>query len=218
MAIFSTAYLPTIAFFLEYYKNDQCIIDCFENYQRKKYYNRTYILSPQGKTQLTVPVVKNKNQKTELNNVLISYDTNWQVQHWKSIQSAYQNSPYFTFYKDKLKEILFFKHEYLKDLNDNLLTFFIETCQLQNKVSYSKNYIPHQEDINIDTRLFLLPNKEYKNYPIKEFQQVFKEDNGFIPNLSILDLVFNEGPNTELYLLKCLNKHNPLSNRFKFPN
>jgi hypothetical protein len=213
MKIFSSAYLPPISFFVELLSSEINVLDVHENYQRKRYYNRANILSPQGMVSLSVPVIKNK-EKTEVK--AVKYEaSDWKNQHWKSIQSFYQNSPFFQYYKDEFKEILFTEYSTLHELNWRFIQFFIDKIDLSVALSQSEGYIAHNPDNDLDTRFKILPNKHF--YKFLEYKQVFSEDIAFQSNLSILDALFNLGPQTETYLLDCINNRAVVSNKFRFP-
>ena len=168
------------------------------HFQKQTYRNRTEIYGANGKLKLTLPIVHNKSkshQKEE--EVQIAKTTAWQKQHWKSICSAYQSSPYFEFYEADL--ISFYKEEvtHLMQFNLDLLNKIMEMIEF----SMSYKIVEWRKDIH--RRMDDLVNaKKSVQINFEPYRQVFEEKNGFISNLSIIDLLFNLGPDTLNYLQK----------------
>ncbi len=165
---------------------------------KQTYRNRCYILSPNGVQKLSIPLITVKKQKT-IKDIKISYDENWQKIHWKSFEAAYRSSPYFEFYED---HFFSFYHEkkptFLVDINEQLEQKIIKLLGLSVTVNKTIEYADCKTVTN-DYRTSFSPKKQtllaFKNYI-----QVFGDRNEFAPNLSILDLLFNEGPNAINYL------------------
>lgn len=203
-AILSTAYFPSLQYFSKIVNYDKIIIEQFENFTKQSYRNRCEILSANGKLTLTVPVEKKTGQKQLIKDVKIDYTNNWQDLHFKSLQAAYLSSPFYEFYIDALKP--FFKKEYKYLLDFNLLIIETLLNEIQNKqtIELSKQYKPSY--IFSDFRNTIHPKLKYQKkdnqFTTVKYTQVFMEKYGFISNLSILDLLFNEGPNTENLIKK----------------
>lgn len=181
---------------IEYYKfickyNNICI-EIQEHYIKQSIRNRCHISSANGKLRLTVPV--NKTNHTKIKNIKICYKQNWIKNHWHSIKSSYGSSPYFLFYENEIFNILQKHEKYLIDLNTSLQNKIFELLDLKPIIEYTKVY-------NNDDDIFDLRNHSFLNNNIKPYNQVFMHKFNFIPDLSILDLIFNLGPQSTKYLL-----------------
>jgi len=173
-----------------------------ENYQKQSYRSRQYIYGANGKLLLNIPI---KHQKSEarkkqlIKEVKIENDFPWQDLHWKSLEAAYRSSPYFEFYEDDLQPLYEKKYTYLIDFNWACWQILIDFMQLeivpQKTSSFHLSYPVETNDL----RGFAQAKRKHKTEALK-YAQVFEEKLGFIPNLSILDLLFSEGPNTGVIL------------------
>ena len=182
---------------IEYYKflskhNNICI-EVQEHYIKQTIRNRCHISSANGKLRLTVPVTKTNN--TKIKNIKICYKQNWIKNHWYSIKSSYGSSPYFLFYENEIFNILQKHEKYLIDLNTALQNKIFEILDINPIVKYTKDY-------NNDEDIFDLRNHSFLNNNIKPYNQVFMHKFNFIPDLSILDLIFNLGPQSTKYLIE----------------
>lgn len=195
--ILPAAYLPSVSYFALLNNAQNALIEQFETYPKQTYRNRCEIYTEKGKTSLVIPVIKPNGNHTKIKDIQIFNDDNWHVKHWRAIESAYQASPYFLFYKDELK--LFFNGSYkmLLEYDMALIKYFCKLFDISTSIRLSSNYI---KDKDIDFRQKLSPKKPpiIQNFP--EYTQVFDVKHGFIPNLSILDLLFNLGPESGDYL------------------
>ena len=169
-----------------------------EHFVKQSYRNRCVIYGANGLLRLTVPLVLKSREKTTMEDIKISYAENWQSHHWKSIQSAYKNSPFFDFYEEILLPLFLEKHTTLKELNIKTHNIIKECLQLDCSVKFNSEFIPYTEN---DLRLTIHPKKE-PTLELSRYIQVFEEKFKFYPNLSILDLLFNEGQSALLYLKK----------------
>lgn len=198
-AIFPLFYLPPIEFFSRLIQSrDQVLIEKFEHFPKQTYRNRAIIHSPNGKLDLIVPVIKGSNQHTEMKDVRISYEFNWQRQHIMSLQTSYRNSAYFEFYEDSFMPFYEKKWEFLFDYNEEILQLLLRLLKLDIPYSYSDEYYRSTE-YAIDFRESIHPKKNTGDN-LKPYFQVFEERNGFFPNLSIVDLLFNQGPQSTKYI------------------
>ena len=197
-AVVCPAYLPNIHYCSWIIAQKQPYFVRDTHFQKQTFRNRTEIYGANGKLKLTLPIVHNKSkshQKEE--EVQITKTTAWQKQHWKSICSAYRSSPYFEFYEADL--ISFYKEEvtHLMKFNLDLLNKIMEL------IEFSMSYKIVEWEKDIHQRMDDLVNaKKSVQINFEPYRQVFEEKNGFIPNLSIIDLLFNLGPNTLNYLQK----------------
>ncbi len=207
--ILSSYYFGNIQVFSHIVNSDCIVVEQNDHYSRQSYRNRTTIMAANGSMNLIVPVVKPKG-KTQTKNVLISYDTNWQKNHWSSIFSAYNNSPFFEYYKDDLYPVFQKRWKYITDLNTKLLTLTLEMIEANPKIEYPDEYIVAAADDSLDLREVIHPKNDFRKFdpdfsPVT-YRQVFSETMEFVPNLSILDLMFNKGPETIDILKASLNK------------
>ena len=176
-------------------------IDEYEYYDKKSFRNRMHICDSNGLFRLTVPLEAGKSIQTPLMKVAVANEENWQAEHWRSIVSAYNRSPFFEFYKDELEKLYEQEYQMLYLLNRKLLQFIIKHMQIQVNITYSSEYI--QGDNNyFDARSAVLPNTEKSElkFHIPDYQQVFSDRLPFQSNVSSLDLLFNQGPSSASYL------------------
>ena len=177
--------------------NSNILWDVHQNYIKQTYRNRTFIHSANGLQILTVPV-KHSKIKFSMLEAKIDNSIAWQKNHWRSIESAYSSSPFFEFYKDSLEKIYIKEYIYLTKFNFDIIKLILEWTDIEMKSELSKDY-----KIGYENSLDLRKNMENKKYSCSEnlkYRQVFSDKNGFLNDLSIIDLIFNEGPNSISYL------------------
>lgn len=192
------AYFPSILQMAAVVQADKVIFEVADNYQKQTYRNRAYIAHSNGKLLLNVPIKhsKEKNyQKTQ--NVLTEKDFPWQLQHLKSLQSAYRTSPFFEYYEDELAPLFSEPAENL--LTHNLKTFEIitEILGIDKEIEQTTTFEKSVEEKDFR---FLINAKLKPTVSFEKYHQVHQANHEFLPNLSILDLLFNEGPNALSYL------------------
>ncbi len=202
-AVLSTAYFPNIEYISKFLQYDRIIIEVNENYLKKTFRNRCNILSANGVITLSVPVIQNKNSKTQIKNTQISYAENWQKEHFTALESAYNNSPFFEFYIDDFKHFFTKKYENLLEYNSNILELVLQTIGIKKEIIFTNEFIEIQNNYS-DFR-FLISKKRNLNIQ-NNYVQVFSDKYKFEPNLSILDVIFNLGPESILYLKSITNK------------
>jgi len=198
-ALVGSVYLGNINYYSVLYRANEVLIDGCEHYSKQSYRNRCEIYGANGKLNLTVPLIR-QGKRVSVKEALIDNDQNWQKLHWKSIESAYRSSPYFEFYEHKFSSIYNEKYESLFQLNNDLQSKVLEVLKVDVNFNETESYKKNYDDF-IDYRESIHPkiNPE-KQYPENSYIQVFENKLGFIPNLSILDLLFNEGPNAINFL------------------
>lgn len=189
--ILPSLYFGNLAYFKLLLSNNNVIIDIHELYEKQTFRNRTVILTANGPQNLSVPVERPKGKNSLMSEVRISYAENWQKDHLRAIESAYKNTPYYIYYMEGLSEILTAKHELLINLNRDLTDFFIAKIGLSVELQTPDNSPEIQADdwrreFNPKSRTFL---------DTQHYIQTFEERHGFYSNPSIVDLLFNEGPN-----------------------
>lgn len=195
--LLATAYLAPVQYYSKLYNHSSVLIEHYEHFQKQTYRNRCNIYGANGLLSLSIPLQK-RGERTFTKDVKIAYDCNWQKLHWRSLQSAYRRSPFFEFYEDDF--ISFYenkKFDFLIDLNEALLDVTLQllgkNIEFKNTSSYQKEYTENTDDF----RTLISPKESYttdSDFILKPYLQVFENKHGFIPNLSIVDLLFNQGP------------------------
>jgi hypothetical protein len=202
--LLSTAYFPPISWMAVAMQSDRIAIEIHETYPKQTYRNRCNIATSSGVLSLTVPVNRVNGNHTKTCDILTDNSGNWQLLHWRSIVTAYNKSPYFLHYRDFIEPILFKKHEFLIDLNLELLITLMKALQIRNKEMFFTSQYEFKPGFQ-DLRNSFHPKQEkYKGIKVElpRYIQAFEENHGFIPDLSILDLIFNLGPEANQYLAK----------------
>jgi len=198
-AVLPMFYLAPVEYFvhLNTYKAD-ILIEKEEHFPKQTYRNRANIYSPDGVLALTVPVVRGAKNHTKIKDVKISYDFDWQRLHWLSLQACYRRSAYFEFYENEFVQFYEKKFQFLFDYNEQLLQFILKSIKLKVELKYTESYEAEYASL-ADFRNAINPKKE-SNFNQKPYFQVFEERKGFQKNLSIIDLLFNQGPGAINYL------------------
>lgn len=192
-------FFGSIAYYQKLLKYPEVIFEAKENFVRASYRNRCEICGPNGKSILTAQVSAGRTRR-KYTDVKIAYEHNWNKIHWHTLESNYRSSPYFEYYENHFEP--FFKNEY-----ENLFEFNLELFKLINrllnlniKYSLTEKFSKTATEDTEDVRGVFMPNKPVEGFVAKEYIQVFSSKQGFFPNLSILDLLFCEGPNAVSYL------------------
>lgn len=198
MNVFPTAYFPSIFYLKKLYGYSNPLIEIQENFPKQTIRNRCEILTSNGILTLSIPVLHISSGKQLTKDVQIDYSKNWQIDHWRAIQSAYASAPYFEDYFEEVKLIINEKSQFLIEKNERILGFIESILEIKSNFSYSNKF---ENQIAIQKNLFLDRNLN----EVKSYQQVFSYKKDFVPNLSILDLIFNEGPFCRNWILTSEN-------------
>lgn len=201
MKIFNSTLFGPVQYYAHLANEKEVLIETSCYYERKSYRNRYSILGATGVISLSVPIEK-RDKKCFTKDVKISYDNDWQHQHWKSIESAYNSSPYFLYYKDELHELIFKRWEKLLEFNNATTKWIMECIDIDTNISFTKEYHTVKEN-DFDTRELILPKNNCNNdkfFHSIPYRQIFNIEKEFVKNLSILDLLFNKGPEALLIL------------------
>jgi len=207
-ALLSIAYLGPVQYFTKLLIHPLQIIECYDHYTKQTYRNRCNIMGANGILTLSIPVIKGHAHKTHVRDIRIDYEKRWQKLHWRSIESAYRHSPFFEFYMDEFSPFYEQKYEFLIDLNAGLLEVVLHALGIEYRVAYSKAFIEAGTEDFADYRETIHPKRDPLSDPLfvpVPYRQVFAERLGFKANLSIIDLLFNEGPNARLVLERCIS-------------
>lgn len=198
-AILPLFYLPPTEYFSRLIQHkDNILLESFEHFPKQTYRNRAVIQSPNGKLNLIVPVIKGSNVHTPIRDVRISYDFNWQRLHWMSLQTSYRSSSYFEFYEADFAVFYEKKWKFLFDYNEAIFRLLLKLLKLNISFNFSLGYedsYPDLEDLRNS-----IQTKQTSSYAAKTYYQVFEDRNGFLPNLSIVDLLFSQGPQSHNYI------------------
>jgi hypothetical protein len=197
----TSAYLAPVEYYSAMAKADTVFLEHCEFYEKQSYRNRCNIAGANGQLALTIPVEKSKGSRMLTRDVRISEHSDWQLQHWRSIESAYNSTPFFEYYKDDLIPFYERNWTFLWDFNTEIQTKMLELLDLQVDVQLTKEYkVDFDENVQ-DVRNSIHPKKETDVGSFKTYYQVFEQRFGFIPNLSSIDLLFNMGNESILILI-----------------
>jgi hypothetical protein len=200
MALFIPTYFGPISQYSEIINTDEVLFEVHDNFQKQSFRNRCYIFNTNGKQLLNIPVKHpSSSSRKQTKDTLVENATHWQDQHFKSLKTAYRNSPFFEFYVDDLAHIFEKKYTYLQDINIDTFLFVSEALQISSNFKKTSSYTEVLE--SNDFRNLVAIKTQPKNL-VKPYIQMFDDKHGFLPNLSILDLLFMEGPNAISFLEK----------------
>ncbi len=191
--IFPTAYLPSIEYVSLFLKTDDVSIELYETYQKQSCRTRCNVMTANGIQTLTIPVIKTNGNHTLTKDIEISYKEAWQQIHLRCLESAYRKSAYFDYYFPYFEKIYKQKFNTLIELNDYCLKTILKLLKVKKEYSYTEDFEKITDDK--DFRISLSKNN-YNNFEMKPYYQVFADRHGFVSNLSIVDLLFNEGSNS----------------------
>ena len=194
----SVAYLAPVEYYSAIAKADRVFLENCDSYVKQTYRNRCQIATANGKLVLSIPVEKLAGEKTLTRDIRISEHNDWQIHHWRSIESAYNSTPFFEFYKDDMLPFYEKKWNFLWDFNVEIQTKILELLDLKTNVQLTKEYNSTLPENVIDMRESIHPKKESPLGNKKPYYQVFEQRFGFQPNLSIIDLLFNMGNESQL--------------------
>jgi hypothetical protein len=201
-AVFSTACFPTVEYISALISKHEIFMERHEHFVKQTNRNRYHIYGPNGVISLHIPLIHDGLNNQSINKVSIAYDIPWQRTHWRTITAAYNRSPFFEYYQDELGSLFFNEYEYLVAFNDKMLEWLLKCLKTEISINFTSAYSPTADLVINDLRL--LSNSK-TNQPLvktdfKKYPQVFEDKHGFIKNLSVLDLLFNTGPQAFSYL------------------
>lgn len=187
-------YMPSIAWMKTITGHEQVVLDTASNFVKASYRNRAHVLGANGQLTLSVPLASGRSQRSTMGDIVISYDENWQKNHWMTIVSCYRRSAYFEFFEDSFA--LFYEQRFntLMELNMAAVTLICKLLKIPVQFTFTENYIPEGTTDYLDLRNQIMPrNLAPLNLTFKPYMQVFSDRFPFHENLSILDALFNQG-------------------------
>lgn len=199
VALLSSAYFAPIQWYQKLHRYDTCLLERYDHFVKQTYRNRCIIATTQGPQALTVPIEKQPEPKVLMRDVRISTHGKWQQEHWNALLSAYGESPFYDYYIDDLRPFFFQQWDFLFDFN---LAITEKICEL---IDIQPHLVPTDEyrnETEHDFREAIRPKHPLPDptFQPKPYYQVYQQKFGFQPNLSILDLLFNMGPESIFYL------------------
>lgn len=192
-------YFPSISHFVAMVQSDSIVFEMEDHFQKQTNRNRTYIYSPNGVQLLNIPVKHSKEAHQKTKEIKIETDFDWQKQHFKSLEAGYRSSPFFEYFEDDIRPLFEKKHSFLMDLNLEALEIVARCLRMKLQFESTSEYF-HEVDSQsiIDYRGLANGKKDHSKF--EPYTQVFDDKHGFLNNLSVLDLLFNEGKYAMDYL------------------
>ena len=180
---------PNISWWAGVINADVVLLDCHEHFEKMTYRNRYRISGANNSILLSVPLVNGRNQHVRMADVRIHNEDRWQTQHWRTLVSVYKRSPYFDHYEKRLKQLFETSYDQLIDFNRATILWVMQALKLKFEIQETEMYVKEYDAGIIDLR-----NVKTTSLAIPKYHQVFEDRIGFLPDLSILDLLFSEGP------------------------
>ncbi|MBQ8500911.1 MAG: WbqC family protein [Bacteroides sp.] len=204
----SSAYLAPVEYYTKLVAYEQIYVEQYDHYSKQTYRNRCTIAAPDGPLALSVPIVKPESLKCLMQDIRISEHGNWRHLHWNAIESAYNHTPFFEYYKDDFRPFYEKRYDFLIDFNEELCQLICSLIDMQPCIQRTAEYRTSFTPDEADFREVIHPKKDFGKedtafVPVP-YYQVFQERLGFLPNLSIIDLLFNMGPESILVLQQCI--------------
>lgn len=185
-------YFPSISHFVAMAQSEKMVFEMEDNFQKQTNRNRTYIYSPNGIQLLNIPVKHSKEIHQKTKDVKIETDFDWQKQHFKSLEAAYRSSPFFEYFEDDIRPIFEKKHEFLMDLNFEAMQIVSKCLRMKFEYETTTEYF-QEVDSNVILDFRTLADGKKDKSQFETYTQVFDDKHAFLNNLSVLDLLFNEG-------------------------
>lgn len=207
----SSAYLAPVQYYTKFLLADRILIEKNDNYIKQTYRNRCTIVSANGEISLSIPVEHSSKDKTLMRDIRIAEHGNWQHMHWNAIVSAYNSTPFFEYYQDDFYPFYHKKYSFLFDYNEELNNLIlrllnVDLPQVQYTADYKTEFSPSESDL----REAIHPKKDWKaidsGFSPVSYYQVFEQKFGFIANMSIIDLLFNMGNESQIILADSISE------------
>lgn len=199
MVILSSTYFGPVQWYQKLCRHGHVAIERYDHFMKQTYRNRCVIAAANGPQALTVPVEKGETQPLLMKDVRISDHGNWRHQHWNALVTAYSDSPFFEFYEDDIRPFFTEKWEFLYDFNEAIRQTMCALIDIRPDVAYTTSYEAEAEN---DFRATICPKHPAPDpdFQPRPYYQIYAQKHGFIANLSVLDLLFNMGPESIFYL------------------
>ena len=208
-ACLSSAYLAPVQYYAKLYEYPHVYVEQYDHYTKQTYRNRCVIATAEGTQAMSVPTEKPATPKCLMKDIRISDHGRWRHLHWTALESAYRTSPYFDYYEDDLRPFYEKKYTFLYDFNEALCQTVCQLIDLQPDIRRTNSYEQASEAWQADFRESIHPKKDFRedtHFAARPYYQVFGQKHGFIPNLSIADLLFNMGPESLLVLRDSIRR------------
>jgi hypothetical protein len=204
-ALLSTAYFPPAEYFFLIAHSPKVLIEKWENYHKQTYRNRCRIIGANGPLMLTVPVLRGSFHKTPLSDLKIDNSRRWRELHLRGITSAYATAPFYEYYFDAISAVIRKPFSFLLDLNTEALAAVTDAIGITTEIAFTAEFMP-EGTVPEDYRYLISPKQPspVESYHDRAYMQVFAERFGFVPGLSIIDVLLNNGPGTGALLLGSL--------------
>ena len=202
VSLLATTYFGPVQWYQKLNQSDRCLIERHDHFIKQTYRNRCVIATTNGLQALTVPIERFEGAHCAMLNIRISDHGSWRHLHWNALQSAYGESPFFEFYADDIRPFFERRWDFLVDFNMEITQKMCELLDIQPHITLTDAYVS-AEDVGVtDYRDAIRPKNPLpdNSFQPRRYYQVYEQKHGFQPNLSILDLLFNEGPEAVLYL------------------
>lgn len=200
-AILSAAYFGPVQWYQKLNRYDRCLIECHDHYIKQTYRNRCTIATTQGMQTLSVPIERYDGLKCAMRDIRVSDHGNWRHLHWNALMSAYGESPFFEYYADDIRPFFEKRWEFLFDFNMEITFKMCELIDIRPTISTTDTYVADTAGMH-DFRDAIRPKHPLldEQFVPTPYYQVYRQKHGFLPNLSVLDLLFNEGNEAVFYL------------------
>ena len=202
VSLLTSTYFGPVQWYQKLNQSDCCLIERHDHFVKQTYRNRCVIATTSGLQALTVPIERYEGAHCEMRDIRISDHGSWRHLHWNALQSAYGESPFFEFYADDLIPFFERRWEFLFDFNTAITRKMCELLDVHPQIAFTEVYASAEEEGVTDFRDAIRPKHPLPDdgFRPRRYYQVYEQKHGFQPNLSILDLLFNEGPEAVLYL------------------
>lgn len=195
-ALLSSAYFGPVQWYQKLHRYDRCFIERYDNYMKQTYRNRCVIATTAGPQTLTVPIERYEGRKCLMRDIRISDHGSWRHLHWNALVSSYGESPFFDYYADDIRPFFERRWDFLFDFNLEITHTICSLLDIQPTIELTDDYLRADAIGADDFRDAIrakhpLPDESFEPRP---YYQVYAQKNGFLSNLSVLDLLFNEGP------------------------